>query len=118
MAYTLIKLRDDALEEGLTFDREIGNVLRRIHRNCQSLCRLPGSDSTIELTPKELLCVRKVWEIGTERVVMQTVVQLDGDIVNRIQIGRETEKDKRLHDMHKDLVNLVQSAIGNIFKRK
>lgn|GEM_PF-4144725 len=28
--------------------------------------------------------IRKIWELGTERVVMQTVVQIEGDVTNRI----------------------------------
>jgi hypothetical protein len=38
----------------------------------------------IELLPDEILIVRKVWEIGTERIIYQTVIQLDGDVVTRL----------------------------------
>ncbi len=33
----------------------------------------------------DLVIVRKVWEIGLEIIAMQTVIQLDGDVVTRIQ---------------------------------
>ena len=128
----LLDIRDQAREEGLTFDREITNVLRRVNKNCKTLGDLLEANPSLKLTPSELLRVRKIWEIGTERVLMQTVVQLDGDIVTRIQIGRETAKDKALHDMHKELVNLaignwqfmvqtltnlIKSGLGSLFKR-
>ncbi len=106
----LLEIRDQARKEGMTFDSEIANVLRRVNKNCKALSDLLGQNPSLKLTPSQLMHVRKIWEVGTERVLMQTVVQLDGDIVTRIQIGRETAKDKALHKMHKDLVNL---AIGN-----
>jgi hypothetical protein len=37
---------------------------------------------------------------------MQTVIQIDGDVVNRIQPGRETGEHKPLHDLHKDAVDI------------
>jgi hypothetical protein len=36
------------------------------------------------LRSEELGQVRKIWEVGTERVLMQTCVQIDGDVVTRI----------------------------------
>ena len=116
----------------MAFDREITNVLNRVRKNCISLCTLlEKANPSLELTPAELIQVRKIWEVGTERVLMQTVVQLDGDIVTRIQMGREESKDESLHKIHRELVhlaiknwqfmvntlvNLVKSGLGKIFK--
>ena len=130
-AVSLIKLRDKAREQGLAFDLEVANVLRRVDRNCEALLELVDTNPSLEFTAPGLLQVRKIWEVGTSRVVMQTVVQLDGDIVTLIQTGRETEKDKFLHSLHKDLIHLaisnwqfmvrtatdlVKSGLGAIFK--
>ncbi|MFQ5543894.1 MAG: hypothetical protein ACE5FY_06035 [Nitrospiria bacterium] len=109
-ADALIRLRDNAREEGLAFNLETSNILRRVDKNCKLLEVLLKGNDSLRFSAEELLIIRKIWEVGVERVLMQTVVQIDGDIVTRIQVGRETEKDKFLQEMHKDLVNL---AIGN-----
>jgi hypothetical protein len=36
------------------------------------------------LAPEHRATVRKIWEVGTERILMQTCVQVDGDVVTRI----------------------------------
>ncbi len=47
-----------------------------------------ASSGDAGLTAEEMVRVRKVWELGTETIVMQTVVQLDGDVVARIDEAR------------------------------
>lgn len=36
----------------------------------------------IELTPEHITLIRKVWEIGLEQVLLQTTIQIDGDITS------------------------------------
>jgi hypothetical protein len=36
------------------------------------------------LLPEEVVALRKCWELGTEQVVMQTVIHIDGDVISRI----------------------------------
>jgi hypothetical protein len=78
-------------------------VLHRIERNCTALSALlmrhPGyadrevsvGDAEIDadsfappMTTRDLLIVRKIWEVGTEEIVAQTVVTLDGDVTSRL----------------------------------
>ena len=58
----------------------------------------------VNLTPAELMLVRKIWEIGTEEIVMQTVIQLDGDIVTRLQKAYARAKDDPLVAVHNSAV--------------
>jgi hypothetical protein len=105
---------------------ERGVILTRIYRNCdqiKAMLRRPevqavtarGIDrdsstvQTLPLTSDEVVTVRKVWEIGVETVVMQTVVQLDGDIITRVQRGWEASANKSVHDLH-------QEAVGNALR--
>ena len=37
------------------------------------------------MMPDERMLLRKIWEVGTEEVMMQTVIHLDGDIITRLQ---------------------------------
>ena len=59
----------------------------------------------MELTSKEMVVVRKVWELGTETIVMQTVVQLDGDVVTRIDEARTSADHQALRDLHRQSVD-------------
>lgn len=54
-----------------------------------------------DLTSEELLVIRKAWEVGTETILMQTVAQLDGDFVTRVQPGRIGQHDDGLHALHR-----------------
>lgn len=115
---------------------DTGMVLKRIYRNCDQLKGilvrpdvtavlqqrpqrsdpkllakpLTGDDVTLPLKSDELVTIRKVWEVGTETVVMQTVVQLDGDVVTRIQAGRESAADEPIHELQRQSVtNALQN---------
>ena len=114
-------------DEGIAEDAT-GSILRRVYRNCDQIKGLMrgeavrkrlseqtvSRDSTeaaeLPLSADELITLRKAWEIGVETVVMQTVVQLDGDIVTRIQTGRETAANKSIHDLHRQS---VESALAH-----
>lgn len=111
-----------AIERDWVAEDDRGTILRRIYRNCDQIKGLlrrgpvrealtkhtVSRDSTeaaeLPLTADDLITLRKVWELGVETVVMQTVVQLDGDIVTRIQAGRETAANKSIHDLHRQSV--------------
>ncbi|HKY39604.1 MAG TPA: hypothetical protein VJN18_26880 [Polyangiaceae bacterium] len=38
----------------------------------------------VELLPEELIVVRKAWELMLEEIAMQTIIQIDGDVVQRL----------------------------------
>ncbi|MGB0525725.1 MAG: hypothetical protein ACPGJS_22290, partial [Flammeovirgaceae bacterium] len=56
----------------------------------------------IDLTPEHITMIRKVWEIGMEQVLLQTTVQIDGDITS--VISREF---LNMPDRTKDMVMKV-----------
>ena len=111
-----------AVGERWIVEDETGVLLTRIFRNCDQIKAVlsrtevknvvgGGIDRdhartvTLPLESSEIVSIRKIWEIGTESVVMQTVVQLDGDIVTRIQQGREAALHKPLHELHQQAVS-------------
>lgn len=61
---------------------------------------------TLKLSPKELVLIRKTWELGTAQVAMQTVVQLDGDVVTRIHPRFAQAGWSGLHRVHHKGVNV------------
>lgn len=60
---------------------------------------------TDELPREDLITVRKAWEMGTEEVAMQTVVQLDGDIVTRLNSAYTADDDQPVRDVHRGSVD-------------
>jgi len=127
-ADSALAAREQLRRAGIELGTDEDAILLRIQRNCDLLRSLfrgladrgvvikPDEISRnslatnedvrrkLALLPHEMVALRKIWDLGTSRVVMQTVVQLDGDVVNRIQQGCETSTFKCLHDAHGELV--------------
>jgi hypothetical protein len=59
----------------------------------------------LPLTDKQRLTLRKAWEIGTEEVVLQTSVYLDGDVVSRIRPDYALPDKQGFLDAHQRAVN-------------
>jgi hypothetical protein len=53
-----------------------------------------------------LVKLRKIWEFGTEKVAMQTVIQIDGDVISRVQAGRDNLENQVLHHIHRGAVEV------------
>jgi hypothetical protein len=92
-------------------------VLFRIQRTCDQLkalqAKLGGTatrgskaESPAGLPAEDFVLLRKAWDIGTEIIVMQTVVQIDGDVVSRILPGRESTAFAHLHALHSEAVSI------------
>jgi hypothetical protein len=96
-------------------------VLSRIKNNCDQLkgvtvdvtgqgrvalgqARLDRNTGTVFAT-NDLVLLRKTWDVGAERVLMQTVVQLDGDVVFRIQAGLDDARRLALQGAHQAAVD-------------
>ncbi|XVV08494.1 hypothetical protein ACQP2X_26995 [Actinoplanes sp. CA-131856] len=57
-------------------------ILKRIHRNCDQIERVLSRDRPF--TAEDVVRIRKIWEIGVDVIALQTVVQIDGDVVTRV----------------------------------
>lgn len=79
----------------------------------------------LDLTPDEVVLLRKIWEIGVEVVAMQTIIQVDGDVMTRIHPNYLSDTYKLLHEYHnegvgislsfwKDLVNVAKELVISI----
>ena len=116
-----------AVGSGLIEVDEKGVILKRIFRNCDQIKGMLarpavaaavgvgiGRDaspaSTLALASDDLITLRKIWEVGTETVVMQSVAQLDGDIITRVQKGRESAANRAVHELHRQS---LESALSH-----
>jgi hypothetical protein len=83
------------------------------------------------LNSDDLTLVRKAWEVGTEMVLMQTIVQIDGDVLTRIseQLLEETvQKRDLIMNTHRSsveiglghwqsLVKVAAELVGDAFRK-
>ncbi len=86
--------------------RESCKVVTKIlsEKNCDNKSFKDLNEKLPELNVASRILIRKIWELGTNHVVLQTVMQIDGDVVSRIASGRR-EKDELLLELH-------QASIG------
>lgn len=104
--------------------RDGGDVmLKRIVRNCDQLKSIVERASPVrpamltratatgisnvdldDIPRDDLITIRKAWEMGTEVVAMQTVVQLDGDIVTRLNSAYAASRHQPVRDLHRETV--------------
>lgn len=74
-----------------------------------------GGD-TVPKAPAELLNrLRKIWDIGAETIVMQTVVQLDGDLVFRASNSILEGHSQHLVEAHERMTKMALSYWRNLF---
>jgi hypothetical protein len=67
------------------------------------------------LSQGEVVLLRKIWEVGTETIAMQTLVLIDGDVFNRIQSGWETDTEQALHSLHRQAVEASVAQWTSLF---
>jgi hypothetical protein len=59
-----------------------------------TLLRTEGkSPPEVELLPEDIMVLRKAWELMLDEVLMQTTIQIDGDVVTRIRRGLGADGD-------------------------
>ncbi len=132
VAATALEMHRAMSANNLPLDPADANMLRRIMRNCDQLVAimrkpaLVGSTGTMTLSrgapsgiddrPQpvpfsgdDILTIRKAWELGTEVIVMQTVVQLDGDAVTRLNDASASAEQQMLRAVHQ---RGVETALG------
>ena len=115
----MAELDDGELQEVRSVARRIAAedraIFHRIRRNCDQLkdilaqCKLDSVDRHTD--PKAfctgtLVPIRKAWDIGTEVVLMQTSIQIDGDVWSRLQTGMDDPSKAHLHTLHANAVEL------------
>lgn len=113
------KLSDGELQDVRAAARRIDpadrSILHRIRRNCDQLkdilkeCQLPRIDRSTD--PKSfcagtLVPIRKAWDIGVEAILLQTSIQIDGDVWSRLQVGMDDPAKAHLHTLHANAVEL------------
>jgi hypothetical protein len=99
-------------------------ILRRILRNCDQIKNILKGDEiaremkggirrdappdfSLPLTSAEMITIRKVWEVGVEQILMQTVAQLDGDIVTRVDLACAAASKGPVQQLHRSTLEMA-----------
>ena len=92
---------------GLAQRHEWAPLLGRTRKDVvEAITDRAGRAEHLPTAPAEyLITVRKAWDIGVELVVMQTVVQIDGDILTRIQQSLPENERESLLKVHERMVD-------------
>ena len=83
---------------------------------------LPGAPAV------DLTRIRKIWELGVDRIVLQSMLQLDGDIVFRADKSLDLKAREALVKAHREFVELgvnhwramfelLANLMGSVFNR-
>lgn len=102
-AAAALKAQRDRLPAG------VGTIAARIENNSRTLNKIFAKITGSDPHPDELVQLRKIWEIGTEEVVMQTVLWIDGDATHRIHPAYADKAHEQLLHMHSASVGVSLS---------
>jgi len=94
--------------------READNGLSRLGI-AKSLER-SGTPEKAVLDSDAAIRLRKIWELGTDIIVAQTIVHVDGDTVTKFQRGVEQEKLTYFLDIHNQGVETAVRQWGTLFE--
>lgn len=77
----------------------------------------------LPLKAHEITRLRKAWDIGTEQIVMQTTITLDGDVTTRLAQQFAANPQKFVMDLHNGGINTslgywdgLMKVLGSVFK--
>ena len=69
----------------------------------------------LDITPDHVIMIRKAWDIGTEKIVMQTFIQLDGDVTTRISDRLfENPYRENIFKIHNDSIQMSTKFWSNL----
>ena len=74
-----------------------GELITRVHDSKGDPARLSGEDAAR---------LRKIWEIGTDQIVAQTIIHMDGDVVTRFNRQGEAIDFSRMVEVHKSGIDV------------
>jgi len=107
------RLRDaaDALIrlEPMAPDDERGPIVARIKSNGTQIARLLTGTDPATPTQELTLLVHKAWDVGTETVIMQTSLQIDGDVITRVSPSMMSKDPEQYGPVDPGFISLVHN---------
>lgn len=103
----------DRLRQGADPAAAIDNELCRADINGSAGRPAPPP---LPLAQDDLIQLRKIWELSTDTIAMQTVITLGGDVVSRMQRDLVTDENAVLLRVHADGIKIALSSWGAMIK--
>ena len=94
-------------------DAAVDNALSRADINGSGARPRPPP---LPLSRDDHILLRKVWELSTDTIALQTVITLDGDVVSRIQRDYASAAHADLHRLHGDGIAVAIRSWGAMIK--
>lgn len=99
-------------------------LLTRIANNCIQIDAVLGrakvqtlrAGQTLELPPDDVARIRKIWDLGLEMVVIQSVMQIDGDYVTRVPSSAFLESNPGLLELHGQMLGRSVDHYGSLIE--
>lgn len=107
-------------------------LAKRTDASCKDGFDREKIESDLPLPPlnvnsQELVKIRKIWEMKVQEIALQTVIQIDGDVINCVKSGFQDPEHKGLHRLHnqgvntclnfwKELIGIVKDSLGSLLK--
>jgi hypothetical protein len=76
----------------------------------------PGRPPLPPAPPEALTMIRKIWDIGADLIVFQTVQQLDGDVIFRVRRSLDLAKRPALLEAHQDACKIAMFYWRSMFE--
>ena len=76
----------------------------------------PGRPAIPPASPEALTMIRKIWDIGADSIVFQTVQQLDGDVIFRVRRSLDLAKRQALLEAHQEACRVAMSYWRSMFE--
>lgn len=70
----------------------------------------------LPLSRDDHILLRKIWELSTDTIALQTVITLDGDVVSRVQRDYAGAAHADLHRLHGDGIAIAIRSWGAMIK--
>lgn len=107
---------DTATNDGWSEYRDADNGLSRaaISRSLQAVSAFRAEKAVLDTDAATRL--RKIWELGTDQIIAQTVVHVDGDTVTRFQRDIEDSKRSYYFEIHNRSVQTAVSQWKTLFE--
>lgn len=104
-----------------TMSDQLKGILNAVRRrgvdtwdNDYSHNEVEEKNAPFPLDPDERVAIRKIWEMGLEQVAMQSVIQIDGDVVTRLQPKYAAETDSAVYRIHNESVRMALDVWGQM----
>lgn len=86
--------------------------------NRSNLLQVPGARmiEAKKISWPDFLLIRKIWEMGTEKIVAQTQIDIDGDVITRVSPWVGHSEHEWLLRMHRGGVEVAASSWRHLFE--